>query len=590
APGSAAAGISIAAGNGSRPVTWNCPPGCGTTTCGWPEACRGSVGVGFAGDQPPGPQAAQQAHHGQPGQHQPDLLGGRAHQPHHQQRQGGSHRGLVEGTQQPLQEEGFHRVLSMTRGNHRALRPAAHTPDKRQIAIISEGARPRYVRPFTLSAARSGCLRFRDSLVPDAPSSLPGQASAWFTSLRVRCANFALKCPPFPAENPAKSGTASGLRGTLMSLIRSLRGQVLTLLGGSLLLMLLIALASFQALNDSARSYQRLLEGPATVSLRVASVNLDFKTQVQEWKNLLLRSASNEEVVEYWQRFERLEQDVQRQLGELQGMAQLPAEVRSQLQRLQQEHQRIGQAYRQGRHSFLMSGFDASAGDEVVRGIDRDFSEQLEALTVAWRTRTQEQVPVLERSTGNTVLFGLLFMLVSSLVLFVLAQLLLRHQLIDPINGLIGHIDALSQGHLGKPVDARRQDELGRLALASNRLRDFLAETFRKLQASSQELDRANRELETVSSRMAGDNRKQVERTEQVATAMHEMSATAQEVARHTTEAAQAADAADGACDRGEQAMRQMVNSINSIRGDITHIARVVHSLADDSARIGAVL
>ncbi|HLV18560.1 MAG TPA: methyl-accepting chemotaxis protein [Pseudomonas sp.] len=375
-----------------------------------------------------------------------------------------------------------------------------------------------------------------------------------------------------------------------MSLIRSLRGQVLTLLGGSLLLMLLIALASFQALNDSARSYQRLLEGPATVSLRVASVNLDFKTQVQEWKNLLLRSASNEEVVEYWQRFERLEQDVQRQLGELQGMAQLPAEVRSQLQRLQQEHQRIGQAYRQGRHSFLMSGFDASAGDEVVRGIDRDFSEQLEALTVAWRTRTQEQVPVLERSTGNTVLFGLLFMLVSSLVLFVLAQLLLRHQLIDPINGLIGHIDALSQGHLGKPVDARRQDELGRLALASNRLRDFLAETFRKLQASSQELDRANRELETVSSRMAGDSRKQVERTEQVATAMHEMSATAQEVARHTTEAAQAADAADGACDRGEQAMRQMVNSINSIRGDITHIARVVHSLADDSARIGAVL
>src|SRR5690606_31799985 len=137
-----------------------------------------------------------------------------------------------------------------------------------------------------------------------------------------------------------------------MSLIRSLRGQVLTLLGGSLLLMLLIAVASFQALNDSACSYQRLLEGPATVSLRVASVNLDFKTQVQEWKNLLLRSASNEEVVEYWQRFERLEQDVQRQLGELQGMAQLPAEVLSQLLRLLPQPQRISQAKRARRDSF----------------------------------------------------------------------------------------------------------------------------------------------------------------------------------------------------------------------------------------------
>src|SRR5690606_41813674 len=72
---------------------------------------------------------------------------------------------------------------------------------------------PRSLHAALPISARSGCLRFRDSLVPDAPSSLPGQASAWFTSLRVRCANFALKCPPFPAENPAKSGTASGLRG-----------------------------------------------------------------------------------------------------------------------------------------------------------------------------------------------------------------------------------------------------------------------------------------------------------------------------------------------------------------------------------------
>ena len=375
-----------------------------------------------------------------------------------------------------------------------------------------------------------------------------------------------------------------------MTLTRSLRGQVLTLLGASLLLMLLIALASFQALNDSARSYQRLLEGPANISLRVASANLNFKTQVQEWKNLLLRSDSESAAADYWRRFEQQEREVQRDMTGLLALPQLSAALRSQLQGLQQDHLRIGAKYREAHQAFLVSGFDASAGDEVVRGIDRQFSEQLEELTVSWRERTREQIPLLERDARNTVIFGLLFMLVSAAVLFALGQLLLRRQLINPINRLIGHIDALSQGHLGKPVDARRQDELGRLAQASNRLRDFLAETFRKLRHSSQELDRANRELEAVSSRMASDSRQQFERTEQVATAMHEMSATSQEVARHTTEAAQAADAADGACEQGEQAMRQMVSSMDGIRAEITHTAEVVHRLADDSARIGAVL
>ena len=375
-----------------------------------------------------------------------------------------------------------------------------------------------------------------------------------------------------------------------MPFARSLRGQVLTLLGGSLLLMLLIALACFQMLNDSARSYQRLLEGPATISLRVASANIGFKTQVQEWKNLLLRSSSNDEAANFWRRFEQEEQGVQGELGDLLNLPQLSGELRSQLQNLQQEHRRIGDAYRQGRQAFLNSGFDASAGDDVVRGIDREFSDQLEQLTVTWRERTQDQVPELERSTRNTVVFGLLVMLASAAVVFVLGQLMLRRQLIEPINRLIGHIDALSQGRLGQPVDARRQDELGRLAQASNRLRDFLTETFRKLKHSSEELDSANRQLEAVSRKMASDSRTQFERTDQVATAMQEMSATAQEVARHTTEAAQAADSADAACEQGEQAMRPMVSSIASIREEISHTTDVVHSLANDSARIGAVL
>ena len=90
------------------------------------------------------------------------------------------------------------------------------------------------------------------------------------------------------------------------------------------------------------------------------------------------------------------------------------------------------------------------------------------------------------------------------------------------------------------------------LARAANTLRDFLASTTESLRLSSGNLNNASGELNQIASRMTLGINEQFERTDQVATAMHEMSATAQEVARHAAEAAGAADAADNAARQGE--------------------------------------
>ncbi len=47
-----------------------------------------------------------------------------------------------------------------------------------------------------------------------------------------------------------------------MFLKKSLRAQLLALIGASLLLMLVIALSSFSFLSDEIGAYQRLLKGP----------------------------------------------------------------------------------------------------------------------------------------------------------------------------------------------------------------------------------------------------------------------------------------------------------------------------------------
>jgi len=94
---------------------------------------------------------------------------------------------------------------------------------------------------------------------------------------------------------------------------------MLALLSGSLLAMLLIALACFHFLSSGVQQYATLIEGPLRTSQLIDEANLQFKVQVQEWKNVLLRGKQPAELDKYWRQFEARQNDVQGILGELAG-------------------------------------------------------------------------------------------------------------------------------------------------------------------------------------------------------------------------------------------------------------------------------
>jgi len=85
---------------------------------------------------------------------------------------------------------------------------------------------------------------------------------------------------------------------------KSLRAQILALIGGSLLLTVLIALACIRLLSSNIDNFQALLDGPLEELQLVDEANLEFKVQVQEWKNVLLRGKQPDSRNRYWSQFE----------------------------------------------------------------------------------------------------------------------------------------------------------------------------------------------------------------------------------------------------------------------------------------------
>ncbi|NHC11872.1 methyl-accepting chemotaxis protein [Stutzerimonas degradans] len=371
---------------------------------------------------------------------------------------------------------------------------------------------------------------------------------------------------------------------------KSLRAQILALIGGSLLLLLVIALLCIQQLSHHVEHFGDLLDGPLSESQLVDEANLEFKIQVQEWKNVLLRGKNPEQRNKYWAQFQAQERKVQELLGQLQRASAQSSQLSGQIARLQNEHRLLGEAYRKGFDAFVAADADPTAGDAAVAGIDRAASAQMSELVSQLRQTAARQSTEIREGAGSAALTGVLVMLLASALVGLLSLWLVNRNIIEPTRSLIEHIARLSQGQFANRVDASRADELGRLAVAANTLRDFLADTFNNLQQSAANLDSASGELNTISTLMAQGASEQFSRTDQVATAMHEMSATSQEVARHAGDAAHAADAADHAAQQGEAVMQSTIHSITAIRSEITSTAEVVRRLEGDSERIGKVL
>ena len=376
-----------------------------------------------------------------------------------------------------------------------------------------------------------------------------------------------------------------------MNVLRtSLRAQILSLLGGSLLAMLLIALACFNFLSNGVQSYRSLIDGPLQTSQLIDEANLQFKVQVQEWKNVLLRGKQPQDMDKYWGQFQDRQRDVQGILARLVTQTHDDAALSRRIETLRQEHQQLGVAYQKGRDAYVAAGSDPTAGDAAVKGVDRAASDQMSALVNDLREQGAKQSLAISAYAERTVIFGLAIMLLSGVLIGLFSLWLINRNLILPIRGLIDYVTQLSHGRFAERVASRRQDELGHLAAAANTLRDFLAETFSRLQRSATDLVSASGELNSIAGQMSAGTHEQFNRTDQVATAMTEMSATAQEVARHAASASRAADEADHSAREGGEVMKITIATIGQMRNEILNTGTIIRQLETDSVRIGKVL
>ncbi|MGP4843480.1 methyl-accepting chemotaxis protein [Marinobacter sp. 1Y8] len=326
--------------------------------------------------------------------------------------------------------------------------------------------------------------------------------------------------------------------------------------------------------------------GQAITSLDVLS---EFKTQVQEWKNVLIRGKDDNQRNKYWSRFKASEADIQRELKQLIPAVE-NAEAKSLLERFQSAHKSMGQRYREGYQSFIDSGFDSSAGDAAVQGIDREPSELIEQATQTIRTAANQHLDQLnEEVTDRTLFTGSLLML-AILIGTIVCVLVLLRSIITPTRTLIANIQKLGDGDTTEAVTIKRSDELGHLADAARQLHEFLVTTSVLLSDNAGKLNTTRETIRDSASQVSNRSQDAHERIDQIATAMNEMSATAQDVAQHAATVASQVQETSAQTDEADQQIHTAVSSMERLIAQIKSSSETVSRLADSSQKVRKVM
>jgi len=177
-----------------------------------------------------------------------------------------------------------------------------------------------------------------------------------------------------------------------------------------------------------------------------------------------------------------------------------------------------------------------------------------------------------------------------ALIVGIIAALIITRQITRPLRETMAVVDRIASGDLSHNLQITRRDELGVLQQGIQRMGVTLRELIGGIRDGVTQIASAAEELSAVTEQTsAGVNSQKIE-TDQVATAMHEMTATVQEVARNAEQASLAASAADGQAREGDKVVAEAIAQIERLAAEVARSTDAMAHLQQESNKIGSVM
>ncbi len=341
-----------------------------------------------------------------------------------------------------------------------------------------------------------------------------------------------------------------------------------------LLLVAAAALFGISRLHQAIHTFETEVHESHARAAQASHLLSQFKTQVQEWKNTLLRGKDPAQLDKYWTAFNKIEKEMAEQSRTL--AAALPAgKSRELVEQFSAAHATMGQNYRTAFETFKSSGFDHAVGDKAVSGMDRapaklldEAVQQIAADSTALAARANA-----DATTATTISLSLMGLVC---LVGMAGGAVFSRTITTPIQRAVDTAELVASGDLTTRVSASGRDEIAQLLNALQVMQEKLATVVREVRANSESVAAASAQIAQGNQDLSQRTEQQASALEETAASMEELSSTVRQNADNARQANQLAVGASEVAAKGGAVVGQVVDTMKGINDSSRQISDII--------------
>ncbi len=362
-------------------------------------------------------------------------------------------------------------------------------------------------------------------------------------------------------------------------------GTRVAVLGGTMsLALLLVGATGWWALKADEAQFeacaQKALKFEAAIDL-ARGAQVSFKTQIQEWKNTLLRGGDKAAFDKYSTAFAKEGVVVQARLRELKGVLgdlNLPT---SDIDHAQAALSELKSKYQDALTHYDQADPDKSAHhvDHLVKGMDRAPTKNIDEIVAGvLRSAKTIQADALDQAKARMQAAVLTMWGVVALALCVgasAAWLILR-SITDPLAQAVSAATEVANGNLRVAIHADGQDEVSQLRAAMGKMNDSLLRVVSQVRESADMVSHASGEIASGNMDLSARTEAQASNLQQTVATISQLSTGVQHSADHAVQAQDLASRASDVAERGGAVVSDVVQTMNDINTSSRKISEII--------------
>ncbi|USX28052.1 methyl-accepting chemotaxis protein [Oxalobacteraceae bacterium OTU3CINTB1] len=345
----------------------------------------------------------------------------------------------------------------------------------------------------------------------------------------------------------------------------------------------IVATGGWRALDSgSARSAQALQRSLAISQAidTARGAQVEFKIQVQEWKNILIRGNDPAQLDRYTKAFVKAGEATRANLQKLNAqldVLKLGTPLVDDAIKTQSE---LGARYLEALKQYDSANREsAKVVDNLVKGMDREPTKKIDDI-VAYigkeSNRLMQQMDEESRAAHAEAMLVMGITLAVTLVVGCVTVFWLIKSITVPLHAAVGVAQTVAGGDLRSEVRVDSKDEIGELLGALRTMQTNLSGIVGKVRAGTETIHGATVEIAAGNLDLSGRTEQQASSLEETAAAMVELTTTVQQNNANANEASKLADVASRVAERGGDAVEQMVQTMGSINESSRKIVDII--------------